>query len=187
MLCLLTFLLMKKIKTTFFLLLFFCLTIPVNRAQNIYINFKDGSHAQYALTDIRKITVAGDTMRLSKMDGTTLSWPESTIGNYNYKGLLYGMNEPEPVSLYGAFVFPNPGIGPFTIQYHLQKKTKVVIDLLDIQGKKIRQLNSIMQPAGLNQILWDGLDSNGNPPGAGVYLCKISNDNTFIIKRILIN
>ena len=89
MLCLLTYLLMKKLKKTFVLVLFFCLAIPVNRAQNIYINFKDGSHAQYALTDIRSIFVAGDTITLNKTDGTTLAWPESSIGNYNYKGILY--------------------------------------------------------------------------------------------------
>ncbi|MBK6840595.1 MAG: hypothetical protein IPG90_21690 [Bacteroidetes bacterium] len=102
----------EKLKKTFVLVLFFCLAIPVNRAQNIYINFKDGSHAQYALTDIRSIFVAGDTMTLNKTDGTTLAWPESSIGNYNYKGILYGITEPETEFLLDATVYPNPGKGP---------------------------------------------------------------------------
>lgn len=136
MLCLLTYLLMKKLKKTFVLVLFFCLAIPVNRAQNIYINFKDGSHAQYALTDIRSILVAGDTMTLNKTDGSTLAWPESSIGNYNYKGILYGITEPETEFLLDATVYPNPGKGPFTIRYQLLKNSRVTVDIMDIQGKK---------------------------------------------------
>ena len=187
MLCLLTYLLMKKLKKTFVLVLFFCLAIPVNRAQNIYINFKDGSHAQYALTDIRSIFVAGDTMTLNKTDGTTLAWPESSIGNYNYKGILYGITEPETEFLLDATVYPNPGKGPFTIRYQLLKNSRVTVDIMDIQGKKIRQLKAEYQSVGMNNLVWDGLDANKNVIGSGIYLCKISNGNNFISKRILVN
>lgn len=185
MLLLLTYLLMKKIKKAFVLVLFFCLAIPVNRAQNIYINFKDGSHVQYALTDIRSILVSGDTMTLNKTDGTTLAWPESNIGNYNYKGILYGIFEIE--ILKDAIVYPNPGKGPFTIQYQLLKNSKVMVDIMDIHGKKVRQLKAENQSGGMNNLVWDGLDANRNLVSAGIYLCKISTGNNFISKRILVN
>ncbi|MBK6837558.1 MAG: hypothetical protein IPG90_04165 [Bacteroidetes bacterium] len=74
-------------------------------------------------------------MTLNKTDGSTLAWPESSIGNYNYKGILYGITEPETEFLLDATVYPNPGKGPFTIRYQLLKNSRVTVDIIDIHGK----------------------------------------------------
>ena len=124
-------------------------------------------------------------MTLNKTDGSTLAWPESNIGNYNYKGILYGISELE--ILKDATVYPNPGKGPFTIQYQLLKNSKVIVDIMDIHGKKVRQLKAENQSVGINNLVWDGLDANRNLVSAGIYLCKISTGNNFISKRILVN
>ncbi|MFN8143302.1 MAG: T9SS type A sorting domain-containing protein [Bacteroidia bacterium] len=155
--------------------------------QNIYINFKDGSHQQMALTDILKITFQGDSMRIFKTDGSRLNFAESFIGNYNYKGLLYDIPEFQSTQSISVLVYPNPGSGTFNIEIHLQTNEELLFELSDLSGKKMLILKNIHVYPGTNIIPWDGTDAAGNPVKSGIYFCKITGAIVTITKKIIVN
>ena len=90
---------------------------------------------------------------------------------------------------------PFPGIGPklneikpsrlageIIIEYMLPQAYEVQVQILDMNGRLIRSLLRAepcrcMPPAGIHQVVWDGLDEDGKRVRPGRYQCRfISGD-----------
>jgi len=68
---------------------------------------------------------------------------------------------------------PNP-FNPLTsIDYHLAEKAEVSLIIYDIRGRKVVELINEQQSAGRHQMLWNSLNSLGNPVSSGVYFSRI--------------
>jgi flagellar basal-body rod modification protein FlgD len=52
--------------------------------------------------------------------------------------------------------------------------TRVDIDVLDGQGRVVRQLTTGSAPAGTSAVTWDGLDASGSRLSAGTYFYRVS-------------
>ena len=46
--------------------------------------------------------------------------------------------------------------------------------ILDLQGRKVRDLVSGEFPSGTHHASWEGLDSQGRPAGPGLYFARLT-------------
>ena len=80
--------------------------------------------------------------------------------------------------------YPNPFNPNITINYSLENKSNVEIEIFDILGRKIRTLDKTIKNKGLHKIFWNSLDNKGIEVSAGIYLVKINHDNKFMSQKI---
>lgn len=81
--------------------------------------------------------------------------------------------------------YPNPFNGQTAIQYSLARPAEVSIAIYNLQGQKIRTLLAERQAAGNHTIYWNGHDELNQPVGSGVYLYRITINNTSQAKRVV--
>ena len=82
--------------------------------------------------------------------------------------------------------FPNPFLKDTTIRYHVPARGAYVsIELYDIQGRLVQTLQSGWQTEGLHEVTWDGLNLNHQSSGRGLYLYRLTSDDTVISKKLL--
>lgn len=81
-------------------------------------------------------------------------------------------------------IFPNPTNNSSTVSYHLNKKGDVRIELVDVLGKRMMQVNNSNQAEGdySIQISKSELNLTG-----GIYFVKFTIDNTSITKKLIIS
>lgn len=81
-------------------------------------------------------------------------------------------------------IFPNPFSTTTLIQYYLPEKTKIEINIYDIQGRLIK--TSVKEETrGIHNVIWDGKDKNKTVPN-GVYFCEFKTVSGFgEIKKLI--
>jgi len=58
--------------------------------------------------------------------------------------------------------------------------TNIIIEIYDIQGKRIKSLFNGSKSPGLNTVSWDGKTENGIDAASGIYFYRLKTDNGFI-------
>ncbi|MDM7924491.1 MAG: two-component regulator propeller domain-containing protein [bacterium] len=69
--------------------------------------------------------------------------------------------------------YPNPFNPETRIEYSLERKSRVSVDVFDGLGRKIRTLESGVLGAGVHEAVWNGRDDSGRPVPSGVYVCRV--------------
>ncbi len=69
--------------------------------------------------------------------------------------------------------YPNPFNPSTTIRYKLLKPSRVVLNIYDLRGRKVRTLVEGQQGTGLHAVLWEGRDWQGREVASGIYLYEI--------------
>lgn len=69
--------------------------------------------------------------------------------------------------------YPNPFNSQVTIEYEINKTTRISIDLYDILGKKVRTLSEGRMPAGKHKKIWNGENDAGRVCPSGVYFARL--------------
>ena len=98
--------------------------------------------------------------------------PELIEAFFNVTGVDEEIEQPGVYRLFGAF--PNPFNPSTTIRYALAGQSTVNLTVFDIGGKEIMTLQDEDKPPGSYQILWHGMDQQGNHVSTGVYFCRLS-------------
>ena len=64
----------------------------------------------------------------------------------------------------------------------------ILIDLTiyDLRGRQVYQVLSEKLDAGKHQYIWNGRNQEGSLVPAGVYFYKLSGDNMFITKKMIL-
>jgi hypothetical protein len=78
---------------------------------------------------------------------------------------------PKEFALHQAY--PNPFNPSTQISFDIPSETKVLIELYDLLGQKVRTLVQTNCHPGYHRIVWDGKNDNGNPMSAGTYFIKM--------------
>ncbi len=73
-----------------------------------------------------------------------------------------------------APVRPNPFFGAAQVRFHLDEAAPVRVDVVGVDGRRVRTLLDANLPAGDGTAMWDGRDSEGRPASAGVYLIHMA-------------
>ncbi|HPR59586.1 MAG TPA: T9SS type A sorting domain-containing protein [Prolixibacteraceae bacterium] len=79
-------------------------------------------------------------------------------------------------------VYPNPVKNEATIQYRLEQSQKVNIQLFDLSGKLITNIDSGHKPQGTNLLIF-----NTSHLHSGIYLLKISTQKHVMQQRIIVS
>ena len=81
---------------------------------------------------------------------------------------------------------PNPFNPTTTISFVLPERAQVRLTILNVDGKLIRTLVDNVLSDGLNEFVWDGTDTKGNPVSSGVYLYRIEAGERTITKKMVL-
>jgi flagellar hook assembly protein FlgD len=73
--------------------------------------------------------------------------------------------------------YPNPFNPETVIKYGLKTDTKVLLEIYNLRGQKVKTLINDSQSAGYHQITWNGRDKTGKQTASGVYFYIMKTDN----------
>jgi len=82
--------------------------------------------------------------------------------------------------------FPNPFNPETTIAYDLASASAVSIEIYNIKGQLVRSYQPGSQPAGKHQIVFDGLDRNGNAVASGVYFYRLKTADKQLQRKMIL-
>lgn len=142
-----------------------------------------GSSSQWELKTISiPGTVLGPKMRF-KFEYTT-GWESNNIyiDDINIMGTV-GIDE-SILGTANVSLYPNPANQTATLAYHLEKKGDVKIELVDVLGKKLMDVNHNGQLEGDYTV---EISKNDLKLNNGIYFVKMTIDQTAITKKLIIS
>ncbi|MCD4773706.1 MAG: T9SS type A sorting domain-containing protein [Bacteroidales bacterium] len=80
---------------------------------------------------------------------------------------------------------PNPFSNQTSINFNLQKETKVSLDIFDIDGRNVKTLINSKLNSGKHNVIWNGSDNSGNTVAEGIYFYRIKTISNSITKKLL--
>jgi len=90
---------------------------------------------------------------------------------------ITSLNENLELVLSGLSNYPNPFASETTIQYTLTESSKVRVDIYNLSGQVIRNLQDVEQHAGEYSLVWNADNNFGNPVESGYYFYKVTINN----------
>jgi putative Ig domain-containing protein len=68
---------------------------------------------------------------------------------------------------------PNPFQSGLDLQFDMERADHVSVIILDLQGRKVRDVVDGEFPAGTHRASWEGLDDHSQPVGPGLYFARL--------------
>jgi hypothetical protein len=68
---------------------------------------------------------------------------------------------------------PNPFRAGVDLAFDLERAAHVSVVIMDLQGRKVRELIADDFPAGPHRVTWEGRDDNRSPVGPGIYFARL--------------
>lgn len=85
----------------------------------------------------------------------------------------------------GFKVYPNPMKENVTIQFWVEKREPVTIDIFSITGQKVRTLANEIFSTGDHSLSWSGEDARGVHSSAGLFIVQVRTPNRFFVRKLL--
>jgi hypothetical protein len=82
--------------------------------------------------------------------------------------------------------YPNPFNPTTTIEYSLDRRAHVRIEIFNILGQLVRTVVDETKSAGSYRAVWDGADDAGQPMPTGVYLYRMQTDGLAQARKMLL-
>lgn len=70
--------------------------------------------------------------------------------------------------------YPNPFAQSTTVPYQLRTQQRVVIEVYNMLGQRVRTLVDAKQEAGTHEVQWDGRNAQGMPVASGTYVLRMT-------------
>jgi hypothetical protein len=84
-------------------------------------------------------------------------------------------------------VHPNPFSSSVALEMgYAGTGTPSEIVIVDVTGRKIRNLRPMCVTGGLNRVIWDGRSDSGVRVSAGVYFCEFRCGDRVEVKRLVL-
>jgi hypothetical protein len=81
---------------------------------------------------------------------------------------------------------PNPFNPSTRIAFSLPRPTHVVLAVYDAAGRTVATLVDAVQPAGVNEVFWDGRSSNGGRVASGIYFYRLKTSDRVLTKKMIL-
>ncbi|MCF7911528.1 MAG: T9SS type A sorting domain-containing protein, partial [Candidatus Cloacimonetes bacterium] len=83
-------------------------------------------------------------------------------------------------------IFPNPFNPEVNIEFALIKEDRVLLEIYNIRGQKVKTLvDETFRPDDYN-IVWRGNDDKGHKVGSGIYFVKLKVDNELFTNKVVL-
>ena len=82
--------------------------------------------------------------------------------------------------------FPNPTSAGTTIPFYLPADDDILLNVLDMNGKVVKQLAFGQYPAGNHTVEWDGTNAAGTPVASGVYIYQLHTSSDVFGQQMVI-
>jgi hypothetical protein len=93
---------------------------------------------------------------------------------------------PIPHSLALAPPSPNPARGHANLDFALPRGARVRLEVLDLQGRRVRSLVDHALPAGRFAFGWDLRDEDGRAVAPGVYMIRLATGERSLVRPIVV-
>ncbi|MBN2104560.1 T9SS type A sorting domain-containing protein [bacterium] len=91
---------------------------------------------------------------------------------------------PDQCQLYPNF--PNPFNQATIIMYYLEKSSKIMLEVLNIQGQRVKILASGVQMPGIHRVQWHAMTDQYQPAPSGIYLLRLATSERVINQKIIL-
>jgi hypothetical protein len=81
--------------------------------------------------------------------------------------------------------FPNPASGESRVEFLLESPSSIQLDVFDVAGRRVRNVESGVRPAGQNWASWDGRTDDGHRAPSGVYFFRLQSGNHVLTSRVV--
>ncbi len=82
--------------------------------------------------------------------------------------------------------YPNPFNPSTTINYNMESRGRVTIEVFNVLGRRVCTLLDETRPAGVHSVDWTGHDQSGRPVSAGVYLYRLRAGDLVETKKMVL-
>jgi len=82
--------------------------------------------------------------------------------------------------------YPNPFNPVTNIAFSTKEEGRVILDIYNLRGQKVRTLVNDIYEQGNHSIEWNGQDDNSTDVSSGVYFCKMTTDRYTSTKKMLL-
>jgi len=82
--------------------------------------------------------------------------------------------------------YPNPFNPSTTIAFDTHKDGRVVIDIFNIKGQKVKALVNDVRQAGSHKIVWNGQDDFGRDVSSGIYFYRMQTEGYAATRKMLL-
>ena len=83
-------------------------------------------------------------------------------------------------------LFPNPFKVETTIEFRVEDKGKIKLEVYNIRGQKVKTLINDILPEGKNQFIWNGKDFKEKRVSSGVYFIRLEQGGNTTVKKVLL-
>jgi hypothetical protein len=83
---------------------------------------------------------------------------------------------PPGVNYLALDAHPNPFNPRVRLTWSQPTAGRIVLDLFDARGRRLRRLLDDVRPAGSGHVTWDGSNDAGRPVAAGIYIARLQTD-----------
>jgi hypothetical protein len=80
---------------------------------------------------------------------------------------------------------PNPSAGASHVEFELSQPARVVLDVFDSQGRRVRRVADAWFSSGRHASAWQGDDDRGHAVGTGVYFLRLQSGGLQQTRRIV--
>ncbi|MCK5785051.1 MAG: hypothetical protein KAH54_00685 [Candidatus Sabulitectum sp.] len=94
------------------------------------------------------------------------------VGNISTDTLYVNSTDESEVAIEQYLVYPNPGSGQRCFSFSVSSNAFVTVSIFTTAGRSIARFSKQCSQ-GYSQILWDGLDADGDIPASGSYIYLI--------------
>ena len=83
-------------------------------------------------------------------------------------------------------LFPNPFKDETTIEFQVEGKERIKLEVYNMRGQKVKTLINDILPEGKNQLIWNGKDFKEKRVSSGVYFIRLEQGGNTTVKKVLL-
>ena len=153
-----------------------CLLGGSGKELNLFVD-GNGNNVSSYFTYNRGSSVTGKLVytlqSMSTGEHTLILWSVDGLGNSSMDTLTISILEESDLNITEALVYPNPGNGRRCFSFRISEDAQITVSIFTVAGTRVEDLTRICTQ-GYNQILWNGLDHDGDTVASGPYIYKIN-------------
>ena len=82
--------------------------------------------------------------------------------------------------------YPNPFYPKTSISYSLKNNSKVILEIYNIKGQKVKTLVNSNVNVGNHKVFWNGKDDSGKAVSSGIYLYRLKTEKYTKIRKMVL-